>query len=591
MLIVDKGGESFIYKDIIYDWYVSLYGKEAVDSLVIDDPSSESFGVYRRLLKTCVNIEQTDGEPTLSFILSLLLLHYKYITAEQLRLLFPGATANYNILSLLTRTRSTKGLKQRNHLEAAKLDGTKKVYYLSDATYRRMFNSLPGEYTNHLRIPETRMVKINIGTSHAVATLNTPYRVLGDSSFMPFEWHDRLPVVLSWELGELTSSFTLSSIASLKEKYAFPDGIMHFTEENRYVLVEQDNGKETLPFLDRKHLFYGTYFTKHGEAGRTCTVLYNIFVDTESRIRKVALKANEGKLTAYTAAYRQICNDMSEHSFLTIAQEYDFLLHRLDRKKREKDALSLIKEYKDCNPGIALSSSVLEDLKGFVTDREAHRKDVCEIFANQTDEIRVRSIRSRIIAYAGSEAGAVFNTALQEYALSYVICTKLDFNLYAHFILLRESGYTDNLFKSILFPLYGKVIGISPAARYRYMAAGRISDGVRPFTLRNLYVASKVLPLFFIENISHDIGGYLRVRNMLSCITESSSHIILVLLVSSLGAASSLCDEVHIRERFCIVGNISRPRGGLWVSFIDYSSAQPRPFIPDEKGRPVYLFP
>ncbi len=576
------------YEDIIYDWCVNTLGTTATEDLIIPSDNTRASFIYKRLLKTCVNLDNADS-PSATFTLTLILLHFGFITTEQFQMLLPDVGKSF--LTGLTQIRARNGLQPRNFIEAAPCGQRRKVYYLNPDTYHRIFMQLPPEYVDVLRIPERADIRINRNTPHAVATLNAPYRILSDDAFMDFNWHNRLPLIITREIHDIVNSFDLSLIPSLTDRYALPDGIMQFIDERRFVIVEQDNGTETLATVAKKHQFYGDYFSAHQESAFVSTVLFTVYIDTGERIRQSVRKKNAEAMRIFTLAFKTISNDMQEHGFLNLEQEEEYLRASAGKKSANvSNALLLLDKYRKDYPGRPLSSSLMDDLKDYVELHDEKRLKIKAELANTTDEVRISSIRRDFFKLLKAAGSGTLSDMVYTDCVSYVMATKLDFDRYARYILPRESGYIDDLLNKIILPRFGLLlhIGNSP---YTYHEAGRIRDKSNYYVLRNVLTSGRDRPAFVIENISHDVAGYLRITDMLGKLTESPNMIVLLLLVSSDDEARRVSRELQLPQRFCDGNNISRPnQRKVWTTFINYKVDEYRPFMVDQDGNIQYVF-
>lgn len=580
--------KSTTYEDIIYNWSRNTLGITATNDMLLPDNDSRQSFLYRRLLKSCINLDSAET-PSITFTLMLILLHYGLVTTEQFQMLFPDASKSF--LTSLTQVRSSNGLQPRNYIESALYGQRRKVYYLNADTYRRIYLQLPAEYTDTFRIPEKTDVRINRNTSHAVATLNAPYRILSDGAFMDFNWHPRLPLIVTREIRDIIESFDLSLIPSITDRFAFPDGIMQFIDERRYAIIEQDNGTETLPTLAKKHQFYGDYFSAHQDSAIVSTVLFTIYVDTGERIRQKVKKKNDAAMRIFTTALKTITTDMQANGFLNLEQEEGYLQKRPDvSSKTVSNALLLLDKYRKDNPERTLSSSLMDDLRDYVQCHDEKRVKIRAELANTTDEVRVSSIKRDFTNLTVSSGSGTLSDMIYTDCISYVVTTKLDFDLYARYLLPRESGYIDDLLNKIILPRFGLMLHIGNAT-YTYHEAGRIRDKENYYALRNVLTSGRDHPAFAVENISHDVAGYLRITDMLRKLTESPNMIVLILLVSSEEEARKISRDLQLPSRFCDGNNVTRPnQRKVWISFINYKTDEYRPFAITRDGSIQYIF-
>lgn len=588
------------YRDHIYNYMSDLYrnGKIPGELLYSREDIERMPGceLLSRLLKTTCSIEPCGKDFTQYDLLSLILLHYKYITAEQYRSLMPWAKTNLLYLYAVDAKNSKKAKANKNkavRLRSYSADDASKFYMLTREAFENVWDKFPASYLWENRIPDTMPPVPGKHALHQIMTNNTPFRLLRDVRFSPFMWFTN--VVLNTEL-PLKENLALhdrdrSVVANSGSRAVFslkPDGIIvtETTGGTYYCLVEQDMDTERKARLREKHVFYGEMF----EAERSCeniTVLFNS-ARRDSDAVAVSRSSDYEKKLRYPHTYSKLKRYMAEHGLTSIADtRMQLIIDQSELSEEDysaelgtlKNMYELICDFLDATGGLPEDLGTISDVEAFISSPEGDISYRKKQMIYERERKKERTMRRGAIEYIDSNSGRRLRDAILDKGLSYIIANRIAFDRYAPVLLAKESHYEEDLFKR----LAGTSL-FSYCDEYSYV---RRTGAVRGFVFHNAFdFPERDIPVTVFEEISHDVGGFFRAGAF--CASYKGGALMnLILLVKDDEDARSFTQQTQIGRFETLSADVPEREFKVHVAFVNYTQPAALPFIINYEGKKV----
>lgn len=519
--------------------------------------------------------------------LCILLLHVPYVTHSYLASLdiFPTEAAIRKFISRNTYSERNK----RGILRSYNLNGNivRKAYALTAVGRNYAKGLLPDEYVKeHIHLPGSVS-----GNSHDVSLLSLFYRLIGDSNFHYFRWHNS-PLIK--EGASIHDALNDSGILEKEERGVKPDALIDNVEFNDYVFVEQDMCTESRGILAEKFSRYADFF-KNIELNEQFNYQIVFTISTE-RSRNSFINSpvtanvvQEHSTSKLKRIRKEMFNfiaslDTDEPDISSIKNILSDKLKDSNLKNKYPASYStflqlsyILDDVIDENP----SAVSTDDISKYFDRSIGGQNELNSVMSDWNSE-NLKNRRKEIIREAAMSSG------LLPYFLNGVnlICLNCSNLTEMHGVFIEE--YMKSHLNRYAIPAINRKIFREGSLSYEYEPATALMSGENSyFIMRHSFTMNghSNIRLIF-ENISDNIAGECRVRNLLSHPQIDSSQLVyLFLLVSSTQDAidfNSSFDE-PLNKTF---GNQDR---NIRVSYIDYTEKKlSKPFYFNKNGSITY---
>lgn len=589
------------YNDHIFNRTINIQGtKERVHNNIYNGTEKESipgYHLYSKLLKTTCSIHQEDKDIEQYQLLSLILLHYKYITVEQFHSLMPWAQPRLlsrhccnvrNAEDKEQKRKNNKDSKKKVYLNTFQYDRNSFYYMLNNTAYKKALSLLPEEYLreNHISIYAPKALKCNI--MHHVLTNNVPFRLLRDDQFSAFNWitgvvlNPRLDLEdnLSLRYEKKTLNSHQGAGSALAKK---PDGII-VTETNTrtcYCIVEQDMGTEYKAQLLEKHCFYGDIFRNESHCENMTILYHSCYPKAVKRIKERDPK--HGTYKTYRHSLAKLKYFMAQKSCSSIGETWFFLLAEEARKDVTSNELLTVRALKEflsaymsATPDRPGDDGTYEDVADFVESIEYNEEYGRNAYIYRCEKAHTEKIRSDAWEFLKTGDGATLREAILKKGLSYVIVNRIFFDRYAPALLAKESHYEEVLFDRIAY-----------TSLLNYGMAGTADEKrgtVNGYCFRNIFSFPQGgIRITVFEEISQDLGGYARAKFFCDNYRGRGTPMNLILLAASDEEAFRFTRETKIYRFLSLDPDSPDAEFNVRVAFVNYASRKALPFIYYEK--------
>ncbi len=555
--------------DYIADELISFYGEDYAETRNISSMSFRPrYKIYRKLLKTNYLLNDVSDSIPVGKLIALLLLHYGSITNEQFNLL--GVTHDdRSIYNLANRSRRGSA---RYPIES-KGDGVEKAYVLKPAGYGRISQELPSEYLKVNRISSaSRDRKIN---SHNTNMLDIVYATIADG-MPPFYWYGATGIRFNKSLVENISLGWVRVDLKTESEFFIPDGIMEFrTGTRNYVLIEQDMCNEGKDRLEEKNGLYGRYFDGNPEAFIS-TLLYNVSISARDKRALNTALPNKDKSVSALDLVRKIYEEVGMDMYKTYVRMGQMIADWDSGRKKNKKPRHFDSAFKDLKDAQASCGKPWEKMS--FSDFEKHErgraeKSLAEFRESRKEDIlihRMIQIRDSLVNTLDAEESFLRSVYM---GLGLVVTHTDYYKSYKHYILPMSKGLAIKYQESF----YDTIAGLTDDKNHRYVykACGMFKDmeGNR-FVLKNrscaLNTKDLVIADFYLEEISADLGGYVRAKHYLDVAEKCDAPTYLILLVASHEDAVKLEKSTEFTARYLQADPRKGDRNNLTVLFVNY---------------------
>ena len=519
--------------------------------------------------------------------LCILLLHVPYVTKSYLVCLgiFQTETAIRKFISRNTCSEKNK----KGILRSYNLTGNtvRKAYALTAAGRNYAKSLLPEEYVEkYINTPGSTS-----GNSHDVSLLSLFYRLVGDSSFHYFRWHTS-PLIK--EGASIHDALANSGILEKEERGLKPDALIENVEFNDYVFVEQDMGTESKGILTEKFNRYADFFkTMKMNEQFNYQIVFTVSTD-RSRSSFINSPVTPNAAQEHSASkLKRIKKEMFNFIAALDEDEPDISgLKNILSDKLKDDNLkkkypasyntflqlrSVLETITDEKP----SAASIDDIREYFDNLIGGQNELVSAMAEWNSE-NLKNRRKETIREA------VMSSELKQCLLNgvNVICLNCSNLTDLHGIFIEE--YMKSHLNRYAIPAINKKVFRDNSLCYEYDPATALMAGKdRYFILRHSFVMKGHSNIHLIfENISDNIAGECRVRNLLSHPDINESYVVyLFLLVNSIQEAIDFNSsfDVPLNKTF---GN---QEGNIHVSYIDYTEKKlSKPFYFNKSGSITY---
>ena len=541
--------------------------------------------LHRLFNSNYFNIEQKNFST--KDAIAMLLLHHSFITVPQIEFLklYPS---NRTISVMLSKFQQGKKLLVASEKS---FDNKVKIYTLEEDNRPSLCFTLPERYVDDMKLYEkARYDTASLSFLHDVLLLNNYYYLLGEFSFPTFAWYAKpfLPYYQDNLKGIIDSieSYTKEKDTSLSMR---PDAAIIFNEDSvrKIIYVEEDMCTERRPILQKKMDRYLKVLRMRSKNLLNESLLFSIY--NESKVAYNSLDKKTTKTIPFTYSkalklcniMREYASDLKTESLADIEGEIDFELfkmeqeselrrdmnqtkvnkNRMDELKQCMDLIARTKRHDKTNDRIEDCIKVINNIR---SDQDNMRRENKESINYKAIKKRYRTIVDAIKDTTG------FHELLLKGLSVYVIDTMFPMQL--EYAMLSSFHSYEVLYESYLRYRYNIFIRFSD--EYSYKEYNIFQYGERKFLLKNVLFTNNredVKPIA-IENISHDVGAYFRVKRYLSSQeVVNKCPLNLILLVHEIEDAIRLYEELELKNYY-IPGEPKKSFCATYITFCDYKN-------------------
>ncbi len=558
---------------------------------VLDEQKKVLCALHKKVLKTMYSPYATNDELTTTDIIGILLLHFRFMTAEQSAMLFPSY--NKTILHSKTYNNRDKIADSAFLSEHSKA----KCYYLNAAGFERFRTGRYGmseEYLEAARIPKYYS-DTGIGGpkfQHDVYLRDIPYKCLSISDYALFDWYTSIELVPGYspkdsvlKAIETDRNQTQDSLLrSTRPMSIIADAVMLFRVNA--LVIEEDRGTEPLNDIKDKFSSYERYLSSLPEV-QNIRLLFSIECNSDTRhvvsvstgtntIQNLKKYNNEHGLTNLKDTFESIKENRELSADLSSSQNPNV---KLSARKRTT-MLNFLTEYfatlQNDAPENMLSIEALLEYTA-VKNREKN-----SLLAKEKE--RINTNRCNGILNILREQSTP-NSQLSKLILKGLdIIVTSDFKKYAEFITPYESGFLRKLQKEIEEDLEIKK---KSAIRSSYTFR---KSSEELLTMKNCIIvpseAARAGHIYMIFELSYNYGDYYRAKELLKFLKDIGTTVQfhLLFLVTDYMTALKFAKETNLVEDYCNSNAIILPKNNVYVRFLSYSEPQKYYYIPTNYG-------
>ena len=559
-----------------------IFPSKAVTEQTYSKEEEKKFKLGEQHYKVTKSFYPVSGSPntfSVTDLLKLYLLHYRYITKAQFQNIFPEMSKNF-IATVCSRDKDISYEKLKSEQIS--------YYYLTDPGYTKIRSAYPEEYLKAARIPaKTGNLPVEKRASHEIHIRDGIYAVLSTDSFMPPDWYTSIDLIenVSPYLSIKSATEESSGKPKATEKNTVKaDAIMVF-EDNASIILEEDCCTEHSMILANKITAYGNYFSSirrnditTGNAANT-KLIFNIIGPNEAVKKFTNNTADKGLRTTLediVKGYDLIqANSLKEYYELVC----DKSASAGPRKFAYLNQKELLEEYIKNN--LQLSHGI-QALKDFVKNRQDKAVPSSEGSRKRCEQIQNMLKES----YSNNDD---WKRAIND-GISVTVTD--NFEKDAYYLCPYESGLMDNIRSMIESEYLG-----SRTRKERSVPAPQGIGGV----VKNLITVTSSLngkenavrERYFVSEISADYAEYLRMKKLLiSYSGQYGKNTHFIFLVASEKDARRFVNDTGCVEQFCHPDDVTEPKPeyGTTIRFIDYSKCENgdlRAFVPRKDGKIV----
>jgi hypothetical protein len=553
-----------------------------------DEQKRILINLNKKVLKSMYSPYTTNDELNATDIIGILLLHFRFMTPEQSRILFPGFSE---------KILYSKNTKQRKNSIADSVliseGGKSKCYFLNASGFDRYRNGKFGpseEYLSVARIPKyfsnTGIEGNQPGTGgkqllHNVNLRDVPYKCLSISEYAQFDWYTGIALITGYTPRQSVQKAIEDDLKRTQDN-AFQsntkgsliaDAVMLF-RTNTFI-VEEDRGTENSEKFKNKISSYERYLEGQTDI-QNIRLLVPVDCGKEDN-RSIATGSGTRTIKNIDIYIKEYGNKDLRILFEEIKENP----HGISARKRTA-MLKLLNEFlSDFNGEQTERALQFNDLKDFVSHKAESKKEALASDRTQKNKRRQQSILNMF------KELDVPNSGLRKSILSGVSLTVTStFKDHAYFITPYESGYLRKLAREI-----EESNGIKKG-KAEIKSSLMIELNGTPITFKNcIRIQSDInrpAQIYILFEISCNYADYCRAKIFLETISsvDTNTQYHVLLLANEIAETVKFVRETNLTDMHCHDMEITFPKKNVYVRFYSYGQPNMSYFIPDKTGLP-----
>lgn len=505
-------------------------------------------------------------------MLILLLLHFRYMNAEQVRMLFPLYSGN-----LLKAYKNRVSKSGSPYFSSVTCSGKSCVYTLTQDVYDLYLSYFPSEYIGQTGIIPFSKVSRSSTLNHDVSMCDIPYGCLSQGFTEPMRWLCYCPLRAGrtpMESAGMYLDCERKGIPYLQTEDIVPDAIMLF--ERSGVLIEQDMCTERMNLIMKKFSAYGEYFSSFEGSFDDVTLLFNISLS-------YSVANTQPSRRAVLKNISTVSDLLGSRSLQAV---YSELMEKNNGRKRSySNMVELIEEFAPTEHDRFVRS--LDELEEYVSEKNLEAEKADKEHYGKRLAGRVNDIRTafRNFLDGNSPAANAFSRAMYK-GLSFVVT--YDFRKYCRYFGLSESGMMQRFLEKISRRFHRT--SLMPYIKNGF----RLTTGQVEYVFRNCVLFRqpdrKNYPLIYIiQEITFDIAGRYRMADFLKSYGRSDLENHCLLIVKDERDAVDFCRETGCINKFCIEEQVFTPNPAFNLTIRFCSMDNDRYFIMNTTEHIYYL--